>query len=459
MAVAWLSGFVSSFANSSIVVGLPTIGLEFGASTVALNWLVTGFTLSTAAVLIPSGRAADIYGRKRLFLIGLGLSALTAAAAGCTFAFGWLLACRIVQGVASALLATTSTAIIVSAFPPEKRGQALGINVAAIYVGLSAGPVVGGFLIHGLGWRSLFWLVAGCSAVLIPLTLRALPGEWREAKGERLDLRGALLYGAGLTVLMVGLSWLPSWGGLALAAAGLAALAWFVWGENAAASPMLDVRLFRTNRVFALSNLAAMISYCGTFATSFFLSLYLQNVRGMDPRQAGSVLLVQPLLQALLSPLMGRFSDKVEPRLLSSAGMGLTVVGLFILGCLGADTPLAWPVAALAVLGVGLALFSSPNTNAIMGSVDKRQLGVASATVSTMRTVGQVLSMAIALLVTTLMGGQLTPGDRAPAHEAAFDASMRLAFYIAAGLSFAGMFASLARGTVHRGKAGPGQIE
>ena len=223
---------------------------------------------------------------------------------------------------------------------------------------------------------------------------------------------------------------------------GLLSLVAFVAWERRAAYPLLDMALFARNRVFAFSNLAALINYAATFAVGFLLSLYFQSVRGLTAQAAGGILAVQPLVQASLSPFAGRLSDRVDPRVVASAGMGLIALGLALLALAPHATPVAFVVACLVLLGAGFGLFSSPNTNAVMGSVAKRAYGVAAATLATMRLVGQMLSMGVASLVLALFVGREAVG---PERAVGFVAGMRAAFGLYAVLCVAGVFASLGR--------------
>jgi MFS family permease len=283
-------------------------------------------------------------------------------------------------------------------------------------------------------------ILGGGAAALAAWGLR---GEWKESPGDRLDARGAVLYGLGLSVLMYGLGRLPALSGAGLVALGLVLLAAFVSLERRTAHPLLDMTLFAHNRVFAFSNLAALINYAATFAVGFLLSLYLQSVRGLGAQATGALLAAQPLVQAGLSPFAGRLSDRVDPRLVASSGMGLIAVGLALLAFVGSATPFGYLVACLVLLGAGFGLFSSPNTNAVMASVERRSFGVASATLATMRLVGQMLSMGVAGLVLALFVGREAAG---PGRAAGFVTGMHVAFALYALLCVAGVLASLARG-------------
>jgi EmrB/QacA subfamily drug resistance transporter len=441
--VTTVSAFCTSFAASSVNVALPLIGTEFHLGGVALNWVVTAFVLVSAVLVMPLGRLGDLHGRQLIFAWGMVVYTVGSVLGALALGPAWLIGSRAMTGVGAAMAFGTVTAVLVAAYPPEQRGRILGINVAMVYFGLSAGPVFGGLITQALGWRSLFWVHALLALVVVVLVFWKLRGNDRQHHHGGFDFAGSLLYAAGLALLLTGFSDLPQVLGVVLTVAGLAVLAGFWIYEGRAASPILPVTLFTQNHTFAFSNLAAMISYSATFAVAFFLSLYLEVVRGLSPGQAGLLLIAQPLVQAVFSPLTGRLSDKISPRLLASLGMALCAAGLAFLALLDSSTPLGFVLGALVLLGLGFALFSSPNTNSIMGSVEKKDLGLASATLATMRVVGQMLSMGLALVLLSLILGKASVE---PATAQLFLAAQRGGFGISAALCALGILASLARG-------------
>ncbi|HSV96742.1 MAG TPA: MFS transporter [Spirochaetota bacterium] len=445
LVIATLAAFITPFMGSAVNIALPAIGAEFAIDAVLLNWVSTAFILASAMFLVPMGRLADLRGRKRVFMAGMGIYTVASILALCAGSASALIACRITQGIGSAMTFGTGLPILISVFPPERRGRVLGINVAAVYLGLSMGPFLGGLITQHLGWRFIFLATVPMGIAILVLVPVYLEGEWAEAKGERFDLAGSLVYGAGLVALIYGFSRLPSTPGIVLSLAGAAALFAFYRIEVTVASPVMNMALFRDNVVFALSNFAALINYSATFASGFLLSLYLQYIKAMTPDSAGIVLVAQPVVMALLSPLAGSLSDRIEPRIVASIGMALTTVGISSFIFLDADTPLGLVVFGLVVLGLGFALFSSPNTNAVMSSVESRHYGVASGTLGTMRLTGQMFSMGIAMLIFALVMGRV---PITPEHYGQFLASARIAFTIFSALCFAGIFMSLARGKV-----------
>lgn len=441
--ITTLSSFLTTFMVSSVNIALPTIGKEFVVNAVMLTWITTAFLLTSAVFLVPMGRLADIYGRKRVFVIGIfgyGLTSLIAIFADSAML---LAITRAIQGIAGAMIFSTAVAILTSVFPAGERGRALGFNLAATYMGLSLGPFLGGIMTQQLGWRSIFVFNLIFSSSIIPFILWKMKGEWAESKGERFDWIGSIIYMAGLLGVMYGFSIFPALAGIILLTLGLFILVFFFIIEKKVASPVLNLSHFRHNIVFIFSCLAAFINYSATFAVGFLLSLYLQYIKGLSPQAAGLILVAQPITMAIFSPIAGRLSDKIEPRIVASIGMFLSASGLLPLIFLGNQTSTTYIVLTLLLIGIGFALFSSPNTNAIMSSVDRKFYGLASAFVGTMRLTGQAISMSIAMLVFTLIIGKVkvTP-DVYPL----FLHSTHIAFIIFSSLCFVGVFASLARG-------------
>jgi MFS family permease len=358
---------------------------------------------------------------------------------------------RVVQGMGGALIYGTAVAILTAVTPGENRGKALGIYTTSVYLGLSLGPFLGGFMTAAFGWRSIFIVNVPVGILALWLVRTRLTGEWADARGESFDTRGAVLYGLSLVAVMLGFTWLPGRMGMLMIVAGVLLLAGFVLQERRARHPLLDITLFTGNRVFAFSNLAALINYAATFAVTFFLSFYLQSIRGFDPAMAGLVLVTQPILQAIFSSPAGRLSDRVEPGKVASAGMGLCAAGLLLLAFIRGDTPLSYLIAALTLLGIGFALFSSPNTNAVMSSVEPRCYGVASGTLGTSRYVGQMLSMGIAMTLFAVFIGQVEIG---PANYPGLLSAIQAGFLIMTILCVIGIFPSLARGKMRESEKG-----
>ncbi len=443
--VATLASFLAPFMISSVNIALPSIGIEFAIDAVLLSWVTASYLLATAMFLVPFGRIADIYGRKRVFSYGILIYTVSCLLLAISPSAITLISLRFLEGIGSAMILGTGIAILTSVFPIGERGKALGINVTAVYLGLSLGPFLGGFLTQHLGWRSIFFVNVPLGLTIIFFVFWKLKGEWAEAKGEKFDFTGSTIYSFVLIAVMYGLSLLPAMSGAWLILIGVLGILAFVKWETRVESPVLNIGLFRNSRVFAFSNLAALINYSATFAVGFLLSLYLQYIKGLTPQSAGLILVSQPVIQAVFSPFAGWLSDRIEPRIVASMGMALTTIGLFLLTFLNEKTTLEFIVFSLILLGLGFALFSSPNTNAVMSSVEKKFYGVASAILGTMRLTGQTLSIGIAMLIFAIYIGrvQITPEYYQP-----FLISVEVAFIIFAILCLIGIFASLVRGKV-----------
>lgn len=445
--IASMSSFMVPFIGASVNVALPAIGKEFNIDAVLLSWVPTSFLLASAMFLLPFGRSADIHGRKKVFLIGIIIYTFGSLLSALSISGLMLIACRVIQGIGSAMTFGTAMAILTSVYPPQERGRAIGIATASVYTGLSLGPFLGGLLTQHLGWRSIFFINVPLGLMVVIMVLWRLKGEWAEARGERVDLLGSILYALTLLLVMYGLSLLPSSLGFGLIVAGGMGVVTFFLLESRTSSPILDVRIFRSNPVFTFSNLAALIHYSATFAVSFLMSLYLQYTKGLSAQSAGMILIAQPIMMACFSPLSGRLSDRIEPRLLASLGMACTCVAIYLLSFIGNSTGLPFIVFNLLILGFGFALFSSPNTNAVMSSVERRYFGVASGALSTMRVIGQMLSMGVSLMIFSIIIGKVRI---TPELYPLFLRSVKIALVINGTLCLIGIFSSLARGRMRR---------
>ncbi len=443
--IATLSSFLSPYMSAALNIALPQIGDELNMDAISLSWVATAYLLASVAFMVPFGRIADIYGRKKIFTWGIIIFTVASLLLVVANSAIMLIVLRFVQGIGGAMVFSIGLAILTSVYPVGERGRVVGINVASVYLGLSLGPFLGGLLTQYFGWRSIFLVNIPLGLIVISLIFWKLKGEWVEAKGEQFDIVGSIIYCLMLIVIVYGFTSLPEMLGVWLIVVGIVGFVVFVIWEIRAKSPVLEISIFRENRVFVFSCLAALINYGATFAVGFLLSLYLQYIKGFSPQNAGFILVSQPIVQAIFSPLAGRISDRIQPRVVASAGMTCTVIGLLIFVFLSEETVLPVIITSLILLGFGFALFVTPNTNAVMGSVEKKFYGVASATLSTMRQIGMILSMVIVMLLFALYIGRV---QITPEYYAAFLQSVRMAFIISAILCFFGIFASLARGKV-----------
>jgi len=447
--VATFAAFLTPFLGSAVNLALPSIGKDLDATAIGLGWVISSFILSSAIFLLPFGRLADIIGRKKVFSTGILLFTISTFLIIFSQSITYLIVLRIFQGLASAMIFGTSLAIITSVFQPGERGKAMGINITAVYLGLSLGPVIGGLLTQYFGWRSIFVFLVPFGIISLILIKMKIKTEWAESAGEKFDWRGSVIYGIALASFMYGFSKLPSTLGWTILAGGMVTAIVFVIFEKKIRNPVFDIQLIIRNRVFAFSGIAALINYSATSAIGFFMSLYLQYLKGFDARTAGLIMISQPIAMTLLSPVAGKLSDSRNPGVIASIGMGMTAVGLILLCFFKETTPTYAVVLLLILMGVGFGLFSSPNSNAIMSSVEKRHLGVASGVVGTMRMVGQMMSMGIAMMLISVYIGKQ---PISPATYPGLISAMRTGFMIFSVLSVFGIFASLARNNKLRNK-------
>lgn len=396
--VTMSSHFLNPFMGSSINLALKQIGVEFSMSAVGLSWISMSYLLSSAIFLVPFGKLGDLYGRRKILIIGLiGFSVTTLL---CSLAFSpiTLITFRLLQGIFSAMMVSNNMALIISSYPPEQRGKVIGLNVSSVYVGSSLAPIIGGFLTDTLGWRSIFYIISVLSLMITIVLMTKVPKEKSTEVKERFDYWGSAIFMIAISFLMYGFSKLPVPNAIVLTLLGLIGLGVFVWVELKTETPVLNVRLFAENRVFTLSNISALINYASTFAITFMLSLYLQFVMGLDAYKAGLVLIAQPVMMALVASFSGRLSDRKNPRYLAAI--------------------------------------------VVMSSVDKKIYGTASAILATMRSTGMMFSMAIASLSMHLFLGNQKIN---PTNISDFMNSTRTVFIIFSILSFIGVFFSLAK--------------
>ncbi len=445
--ITTLTAFMTAFMGSSINIALPIIGIELKANAILLSWISTAYLVSTAALLLPVGKLTDIYGRTKFLKWGIILFTLGSLLCGLSFSTVSLLIFRILQGIGASFIFSSSTALLVSVFPQNERGKVIGLNTAAVYIGLSTGPFLGGVITHNFNWRGIFFINVLIGVVLIIATAIYLKNEWQEIDKHKYDLRGASVYIISIILLMISISLFPKPAGFILLFITILSFVFLYFIETKTDDPVFNLTLFKTNKTFTLSNIAALINYSATFAIGFLMSFYLQSIKLLTPQEAGLILITQPVMMAIFSPLAGRLSDKTEPRYASSAGMTLLTIGLIVFIFLDKETSFTLIVITLAVLGLGFALFSSPNVNAVMSSVEKKNYGVASSTLASMRMIGQMFSMGIVIVIFSIFIGS---AKISPANQDAFLTSSRTAFILFSVFCFIGIFASLSRGKIHK---------
>jgi MFS family permease len=440
--VICLASSLVPFMGSALNLALPYINRTLSLDVVTSGWIPAAYMLSTAVFQMPFARIADMVGRRKIFIGGVIVFTLFSFLSGIASSGVILIAYRFFSGIGSAMMFGTSMAILTSLVPPTKRGWAFGINTSAVYTSLALGPLLGGLLTQYLGWRSIFFVAGAIGIVVIAGTILVIKEEWKEAAGGKFDKLGSLMYTVGLFALIYGFSSLSSILSFSLIAAGLVILYYFARYELGCAFPVFNMTLFLHNRVFRLSSISALINYSATFAVGFMLSLYLQDVRGLAPREAGLILISQSVVMAVTSVVSGRLADKMSTSLLATSGMAIIALGLVGLCFLTESTSFFVIVILLMLLGLGFGIFSTPNMTIIMGSVDKAYYSMASATTGTMRLTGQAFSMGIALMAISIQMGNVQLSE---AVHTQMLHSMRIVFIICSVLSALGVYMSSVR--------------
>jgi EmrB/QacA subfamily drug resistance transporter len=453
--VTCVGAFMSPLDFSAVSVALPDMGREVHLSFSEALWVQAGYLLTYTLMLVPSGRVADQLGRLRVWRTGVAVFAVTSLLTGASFDASWLLVARSLQGIGAGMLTGTATALVSTVFPPGERGRAIGINVTAVYLGLSTGPLIGGLLVSSLGWRWVFFVNVPVAVVTLAVA-RPLFDPARRSGRIAIDLLGAALLTVGLGCLLTALTFGEPWGWsstrvVTLFAISGVALAGFVIAELRVRDPLLDLSLFRHNRVFAAANAAALLNYTAMFASIALTAIALQVSAGLSPVQTGAILIVQPAVMVALSPFAGRLSDRIGSRFLCTGGMLLVAVGLVLLAVIPDGMPLAHVVPALVAIGLGMAMFSSPNTSAAMNATPSASLGVAAGVLTTMRSLGQSMSIAVLGAITAAhlgaAGGRvLLGGSVSGASAQAYLDGYRVAMGVGAAIAVVGAVVSMTRG-------------
>ncbi|WFN34018.1 MFS transporter [Methanogenium sp. S4BF] len=440
-----LASFATPFISSGVQIALPLIAAAFGVPATLLGWVPTAFLLPYAMFLLPFGKTADMLGRRRYFLLGIAIMGTGLICAGLAPSFWLLMAGMAITGFGSAMTFATALPLLTTNYPLQERGKIIGINTAVVYVSLAAGPFFGGIITGYLGWRALFLVTAPTILAALAVGYSVIPKDKNSAPERVFDYPGTVIYGVSLILLILGASRLPAIWAAGLALAGACGLLGFFCWETRTDEPIFPVRLLRGNRGFTYSNIAALINYSSTYAVTFLLSLYLQYIRLLSPQAAGTILLAQPVLMAVTAPVAGRLSDRIEPRVLATAGMAIVTACLFLLSFIGRETPFFFIVSVLMVLGLGYGIFSPPNMNSIMSSVGNAQAGIASATAATMRVLGQNLSMTIAMMAFSIVIGTviITPGMTEELLTATHYAFLAFGFLCTAGVWFSAVRGNL----------------
>ncbi|KXI26737.1 MFS transporter [Paraglaciecola hydrolytica] len=435
--------FIGPMGMAAVNIAIPDLAQDLHASAKMVGWMPTLYLLSSVMFMLPCGKIADNYGRKRVYAFGLGLNAVASFMCAVASSIEWVLFWRFVQGAAGAMIFGVGVAILTSVTSNKKRGVALGISAACVYIGMSIAPAIGGWLTEIWGWRAVFYSQVPLVLCLLLAIKLFLHGEWKSEQKTRFDWWGTALFSLFAVCLVFGLSYLPDLIGILLLALSIFCLGLFIVHQSKSRRPLIRVQMFLESRVFSMSLSTSFLMYASNFSLAFLLSLYLQYIKGFSPAHAGQIILLQAVSMAIMAPLAGKFSDRIQPRLIATMGCVIVAFGFLILSQLSVDSSTAYISGSLLILGIGFGLFSTPNNNAIMGSVSKNELGVASSSMNLSRTIGNLFGMSMVNLMVHYYLGDQTFSVQ---NNQALMSTISLAFYMSLGFVIAATCISGLRG-------------
>jgi len=468
--IACIGALMAPLDSTIVSVSIPTIATSLNMDYASIIWVPTGYLVALAVLILSMGRLSDMRGRKPIFISGFAIFVIGSFLCSIAQNGTELIVFRILQGVGAACFGATATAIVTDIFPRNERGKALGINAMAVYIGLAAGPPLGGLLTQAFGWPSIFYINIPIGIAVIVLATFKMKESVVAPKKERFDLLGLFTFSIGLISLLVALTVgdMMGWTSLPIVSLFLVAfislVAFYLTEKRLGCRAMLDITMIMKNRLFASANITALLNYTSFFGVSFLISFYLQKVLGLSVLDTGLILLIMPMVMAILSPISGRMSDRIGSKALSSIGMVLVGVGLLWMSVLTVSSPTWYVSIGLLIIGLGMGIFASPNTSAVMGSVKRSQLGVASGTLATMRFVGQASSLAImGAIISTIAGtgvlSSLFVGiEPTSIVSEEFVTGMSYAFIVSALIAFLGAGTSLMRGSYRTDLANPDEV-
>ncbi|AGN26123.1 MFS transporter [Candidatus Methanomassiliicoccus intestinalis] len=457
--VASVGSLMGPLDSTIVSVSMPSISDALQMDYAQTLWVPTAYLVTIASILLIIGRVSDIFGKKKIYISGFAIFAVGSLLCSLAQSGEQLISFRVIQGIGASFIMTSGTALVSAAFPPGEQGRALGLNVMAVYLGLAIGPPLGGILTQSFGWHSIFLVNVPIAIITIALAVWKLNECEILDKKVSFDISGAIAFAVGLITILLGLTlgntdgWLSA-NVLILVIISIISFVMFIRieqkkGENG----LFDLRLFTKNRLFAAANFSAFLNYTAYYGSTFVISFYLQRVLGIDIGTTGLILLAMPLVMCIISPISGSLSDKVGSRTLATLGMIIMAVGLFLISTLGMNTSIAIVVIYLVILGIGMGMFSSPNTSAVMKSVRKDKTGVASGMLSTMRTVGQSLSLVLmgsvmAIVTSSALVSSVFMGGSSSVDNAEFITGMSAALKVSALIALIGAASSTLRGKV-----------
>jgi EmrB/QacA subfamily drug resistance transporter len=444
--------FMTALDTSVANTVLPVIGQSFNESITNVEWVVTIYLLVLSGFLLSFGRLGDMRGHKAIYLSGFGIFIAGSLLSGIAPNVELLIAFRGFQALGAAMLAANSPAILTKNFPPQQRGQALGLQATMTYLGLTVGPSVGGWLASLFGWRVVFYINVPVGLVFFWLGLHFIPRDTVHKQAEKFDFAGAITFLLGLGALLLGFNKGSDWGWtssfvLLLILFAVIFLSLFIYIEKHVENPMLDLNLFK-KIPFSLTTASAVLNYIGVYSSIFLMPYYLIQGRGFTPAQAGLILTAQPLIMAIVAPISGTLSDRIGTRIPAVFGMAILTLGLFLLSRLGAQSEIIDIMFSLAIVGFGTGIFISPNNSALMGSAPKSRQGIAAGILATARNFGMVLGVGVAgaVFTTTLAHGSssmIVSGGLA--QDLIIFRALQFSFLTASLITFLGVITSLVR--------------
>ena len=407
--------YMSALDTSVVNTVLPVVTEYFKTNVATIEWVVTTYLLVVSGLLLSVGRLGDMRGNKNTYITGFVIFVIGSASCSLSPAPVYLILSRAFQAIGSAMLFANSPAILTKAFPAEQRGQALGLQGAMTYLGLTTGPFLGGWLTDTFGWHSVFYINIPIGLFAIWLSLTVIPRDVPSDKREQFDLPGAFTFMVGLIALLFALNQGHNWGWaspliIGLFIASFLTLGWFVRIERHVPVPMLDLSLFK-RRIFTISTISPIMNYICIYSVLFLTPFYLIQARGLSASHAGLILTAQPIIMALTSPLSGTISDKVGSRIPTTIGLLIFGVGLFFLSQLTLTSHYSLAAIDLAICGLGTGLFVAPNNSALMGDAPRNRQGIASGVLALGRNVGMVLGIGLTGAIFTTILAHGNQGD------------------------------------------------
>lgn len=454
-----IGSFMATLDSSVVNIALPQISTYFNASMSSIEWIVMAYLLVISSLLLTYGRFGDMYGHKRIYLNGFLIFTIGSVLCGLSRTITILIISRVIQAIGAGMLMAMGPAIITDVTPVKDRGKALGMNGVAVYVALTSGPIIGGILTSKLGWQSIFF-------VNVPVGIIGYFMGWKFLlnkevnKVQKFDIKGAVLVFFAMITLLLPLSNGENvgWSNPLIIASFVSSavlFAAFIYTEIRAEAPMMDLTLFK-NRLFTMSNISLLISFIAGFSIALLMPFYFQELRGISPSMAGLMMIPQPIITILITPVSGILSDKIDSRYLGSLGMLIVAAGMFLLSTLNINSTVLQSSIFLIIVGLGNGAFQTPNNSAIMGSVPENRRGIASGMLATMRNIGMVLGIAVAGALFTGQQNHLNAALKLKGitgealRVQSFTGAFHITYLMASCLALAAVAASLTRGPLRK---------